>query len=118
MKIIINVCHGGFELSQKAFEYLIKLGWRVTDRWEDKISNILDTGEFQKSIAGRYRFLNLSEIDIRTNPDIIAVVETLGEESYGDCASLKIIDIPDDIEYEIQDYDGMEWIAEKHRTWH
>jgi len=30
---------------------------------------------------------------------------------------LKIVDIPDGVEWEIEEYDGMEWVAEKHRTW-
>jgi hypothetical protein len=28
-----------------------------------------------------------------------------------------VIEIPDDVEWIIVDYDGMEHIAEKHRTW-
>ena len=33
---------------------------------------------------------------------------------------LKIVEIPDDVPedgWTIQDYDGKEWVAEKHRTW-
>lgn len=26
-------------------------------------------------------------------------------------------DIPDDVEWEIEEYDGLEWVSEKHRTW-
>ncbi len=25
--------------------------------------------------------------------------------------------IPDDVKWQIEEYDGLEWIAEKHRTW-
>ena len=32
-------------------------------------------------------------------------------------SELEIIEIPDDIEFTIEEYDGAEWIAEKHRTW-
>jgi hypothetical protein len=32
-------------------------------------------------------------------------------------ANLKIVEIPGDIEWLVQEYDGAEWIAEKHRTW-
>jgi len=30
---------------------------------------------------------------------------------------LKIVEIPDDVDWEINEDDGSEWIAEKHRTW-
>jgi hypothetical protein len=53
----------------------------------------------------------------RTDERLIQVIETLGEESYGACANLEIVEIPDDIDYEIKDYDGQETIAETHRTW-
>lgn len=30
---------------------------------------------------------------------------------------LKVVSIPADVEWQIEEYDGAEWIAEKHRTW-
>ena len=53
----------------------------------------------------------------RTDPILIEVVETLGKEANGDCAKLRVIDIPDSIDYEITEYDGVESIAERHQTW-
>ena len=32
-------------------------------------------------------------------------------------SDLKIIEIPDDVEYTIKEHAGREWVAEKHRTW-
>ncbi len=32
-------------------------------------------------------------------------------------AELKIIDLPDDVNYQINDYDGHESIHEQHRSW-
>ena len=32
-------------------------------------------------------------------------------------AKLKIVEIPDDVEWIIEEYDGKEWIAEDHRRW-
>lgn len=92
MKVVINRCFGGFGLSDEA----IKL-------YEDLSG--------KKSLYAR--------VDIeRNDPILIDIIETLGiEKSNGGYAELKIVDIPDGINYTICEYDGMEWIAEAHRTW-
>ena len=53
----------------------------------------------------------------RNNPILIQVVEELGEKANGYCAELNIVEIPDDVEWEIEEYDGLEHVSEKHRTW-
>lgn len=53
----------------------------------------------------------------RDDPVLIQVVEELGPKANGKHASLKIVEIPDDVEWQIEEYDGSEWVAEKHRTW-
>jgi len=53
----------------------------------------------------------------RDDPYLVKVVEELGPRANGDFAELKIVDIPADVEWQIAEYDGNEWIAEKHRTW-
>ena len=53
----------------------------------------------------------------RADPSLVQAVEELGEDSWGSYAELKVVEIPSDIEWEINEYDGREWVAEKHRTW-
>jgi hypothetical protein len=53
----------------------------------------------------------------RDDEQLIKVVEDLGKKSFGRFTSLKIIDIPDDVEWEIIELDQGEYIAEKHRRW-
>ena len=53
----------------------------------------------------------------RTDNDLISVIEDLGDEASGRYGSVKVIEIPDDIDWEIDDYDGIETIHEKHRVW-
>jgi hypothetical protein len=53
----------------------------------------------------------------RSDPLLIQVIEELGEVANGSCAELKIIDVPDDVEWHIEEYDGFEHVAEDHRTW-
>lgn len=54
---------------------------------------------------------------IRNNADLIKVVKKLGDKANGHCAQLVIVKIPDNVKYEIDEYDGMESIHEKHRSW-
>jgi len=53
----------------------------------------------------------------RADPLLVQVVEELGEKANGSCSELRVIEIPDDIEWEIDEYDGMESVNEKHRSW-
>jgi hypothetical protein len=53
----------------------------------------------------------------RDDPDLVAVVEELGNQANGRHAELKVVDIPDDVNWCIEEYDGREWVAERHRTW-
>ena len=88
MKVVINKCFGGFGLSNKAYKFL----------------NIPWDGygfEFKKD---------------RSNLALVKCVEALGEDASGGLSSLKVVEIPDDVEWEIGEYAGMEWVAEKHST--
>jgi len=41
----------------------------------------------------------------------------MGDKAKGDHAELKVVEIPDDVNYIVEEYDGLEQIAEQHRTW-
>lgn len=96
MEIIINVCHGGFGLSQEAKDLYIK-----------------KSGE---NIPEEQRYLYFRNIK-RNDPVLVDVVKELKEKAENRFSSLKIVNIPDDVEWEICEYDGLEWVAEKHRKW-
>ena len=53
----------------------------------------------------------------RDDPDLITVVEELGPEADGSHADLKIVEIPDDVKWVIDEYDGWESVEEEHRSW-
>jgi hypothetical protein len=57
------------------------------------------------------------EEDNRDCPVLVGIIEELGKEANNSLSELKIIEIPDDVEWEIQEYNGVEWVAEKHRKW-
>lgn len=91
MKIVINTCcHGGFSLSEKAYAEYKKLGAEVP--------------YYRGDVC-------------RCDPVLVKIVEKLGEAANGRYAELKIVEIPDGVEYTIEEYDGKEWVAEVHRTW-
>lgn len=67
------------------------------------------------SLYGKHHLSNRP--DDRSDPLMLQVIEELGDEANGGCAELKIVEIPDGTDYELDEYDGIEHIAEKHRTW-
>ena len=76
------------------------------------------TLEQRKESNDKWVSISLGDIsDDRSDPDLVKVVEELGVKANGQCAELKVVEIPDGIEWEVEEYDGMERIAQKHETW-
>jgi len=134
MKIVINKCFGGFSISKKCAEYMAKRGnkkaieelkeWNQRREW---IEYYKKNGEFPKDASG-IEFLKI-EAKYQKEPtfygyyydrddkDLINAVDDLGKEASGEWASLKVVEIPDGVQWEIDDYDGLESIHEKHNCW-
>ncbi len=120
MKIIVNKCYGGFGFSRKFIEAARERG----AIWAQAPYTVLPGEAYSDgSIKEGYDFDSYnpaaSEGDetCRTSPIAIRLLEEMGEEANGRFSNLKIVDIPFGIEWEIDDYDGMETIREKHRSW-
>jgi hypothetical protein len=92
MKVVINACHGGFGLSAEA------------ENKYKELANITDPIFYSRSIA-------------RDDEHLIDVVELMGSAAWGKFAELKIVEIPDDVNWYIEEYDGKEHVAELHRVW-
>lgn len=88
-QIVINTCYGGYSLSKEAYEFLGL-------PWDD------------------YGF---AYEDDRTNPKLIDCIKTLKNKANGRLAALKIVKVPDDVDWVLEYDDGVEWVAEKHRIW-
>lgn len=110
MKIVINKCYGGFGLSKEAMKlYAEKKGLEFRSHEEEQFS-------FSTVITESGNEIHSFDIE-RNDPTLVEVVEELGEAADGMCADLRIIDIPDDVDWEVEEYDGKEWVTEKRRTW-
>ena len=94
MKLVINICYGGFSISGAAIHRMAELkGERInTQQPPNRPSN-------------------------RADPALVQAVEELGDKAWGRYAELKVVEIPDGTNYEIKEYDGLEHVAEQHRTW-
>jgi hypothetical protein len=53
----------------------------------------------------------------RDNPLLVKCVETLGQAANRHRADLHIIEIPDNIDWEIVGEGGVEYVGQKHRKW-
>ena len=59
----------------------------------------------------------IRDYKIRANKDLIKVVKEMGDKVNGGCAKLKIVEIPSDVSWVIDEYDGLESVDEEHRSW-
>ena len=138
MKIVINVCSGVFGLSDAAVKRYADLKgiplWAERDTEYSSFTNYyIVPPESRTPKARKGRAFSLteriaynaahaaetigpSEIP-RDDATLVQVVEELGDRSHGEFARLKVVEIPDGVDWVIEDYDGDETIAEKHRTW-
>lgn len=119
-KVVINRCYGGFGLSSEAFEMLLNLKGVEFEKVPAKYPfNSKDSDYYRKGHAGQdEHYLWYWEfIEDRSDADLIAVVEHFGKDVNGWASDITIVEIPDDVEWHISEYDGMEHVAENHRTW-
>ena len=133
-KVVINSCYGGFSLSHKAIKLLAeKQGkacyfFKSNLNGENKYELINGIPHPTEWFVHAFSVNDPSEIDFeknhlesrpkdRADPLLVEVVEELGTEADGPHAELKIVNVPSDIKWSIQEYDGAEWVAEEHRTW-
>ena len=127
MKIVINSCYGGFSLSKKATKRLAELQGKKCFFYtssKDIYEKIDD--ETESSFWSAFTIENpdeLNEILIHKNWRNWRSMTNEQRDEYNNkfreihIAELKIIEIPDFIEYYIREYDGVERVEEKHRSW-
>lgn len=139
-KVVINKCFGGFGLSHEAVMRYFEIKgitvypeqgkgyWKFWTYWtvkpEDRIK-IKEGEDFYKMPIEERAAYNKTQSEQtiyereieRHDPALVQAVEELGKKAWGRHAELVVVEIPDDVEYCIEEYDGLEHIAEVHRTW-
>jgi hypothetical protein len=114
-KLVINTCYGGFGLSDE--------GWKLYAKYKNYYTRYIidEYGRDWIEVCPDNTFNDLALIRswdlVRNDKDLVRVVEELGIAAGDNYAELKVIEIPDDVVWELNEYDGREWIAETHRRW-
>ncbi len=137
-RITVNACYGGFGLSYAGvMEYARRAGLTIYAYERDRSKgNGFDhylphdpNGEDSLWLTYATVLLNpdgtlpdkahWSYRDIpRDDPHLVAMVKKLGsKKASGEYSELKIVEIPDGVNWEIGEYDGMETVEESHRSW-
>lgn len=118
MKIVLNKCYGGFMLSHLAYERLLKLGVPSYKSYQDIPDPRKPYILVNDDLLNREKYISNFFLDEhRSNPLLIQVVEELGTAASGVFSELKVVEIPDDVEWEMECFDGIETIREISRTW-
>ena len=92
VKVVINADFGGFGLSDEAEALYIER------------KGITDPDWYYSQIP-------------RDCPVLVQIVEEMGEKADGRLSALKVVEVPDDADWYVEEYDGSEWVAERHRIW-
>ena len=142
MKVILNKCYGGFEVSHEGYLlYAKKKGFEV---FAYELDSLFSTRgwKYMKVPVGKesvsfcnYYFTKdygekINEKDInwedhlflsgeyREDPVLIEVVEELGtERASGRFGRLVVVEIPDGMDYVIDEYDGIETLHQRVEEW-
>ena len=142
MKVILNKCYGGFGCSDACYRlYAQKKGIEVypykldevreKDRgciykkveekdcdgaWESYFKKDFGDSFVDKEVDAWSEHLWL-DTSHREDPVLIECVEELGKKANGKYARLEVVEIPDGLDYVIDDYDGVETLHENVRCW-
>lgn len=137
MKVILNKCYGGFDVSYKGHQlyaekknlplYAYILDYEKAGHYK-KINEVIDNNfrymYFTKDFGDDFKptdkdwnhYLYLGS-EYRQDPILIEVVEELGKEASGRNGNLIVIDVPYGMKYVIDDYDGIETLHEDVPVW-
>ena len=128
-RIVKNSCWGGFGLSHEAILlYAEKKGIKLYFSPESGLGyRHYSTAPLVKNPNPKYGS-GLDEFDWeddtyyypdydRDDPILLEVIDELGDKADGHFAKLTVVEIPDGVDWQVDNYDGMESVHEVHRSW-
>jgi len=111
MRVLINTSIGGFGVTKEAFDRLIELGNPAAIEEMAVINDIMSDGS-------PFDYYSLCYIK-RNDSDLMRVVDELGIDNISRRCELKIVEVPDDIDWYIFENEcGQESVHEEHRIWY
>ena len=121
MKVAINVCFGGFSVSREVVDKLRAKGFDIRvvgEYYRDGSGPIKKWGDDESYHLGNddFRIIDEDYNKYRSHPALIKAIEESSEPS-ARFSEIRIVEIPDDADWEIDEYDGNETIREKSRSW-
>lgn len=99
IRVAINQTYGGYSFSNAAIQRLKDLGYKFQDE--------------------KYPLAELQQTQMRCHPLVIQVIDELGKESFGKCAVLGTVVLPEGLKdyYSIDEFDGSESIKIEWERW-
>lgn len=140
MKLVINRCFGGFGVSRDALVLLAATSCPHVSRhepeayyggekfgdWRAQFAKDMERpidGPFSRHliIEGKIICDEHRPDAARGCPHLVALMETMckpdDDRVSSQLAKLAIVEVPDGVEYVIDEYDGQESVEEAHRSW-
>jgi hypothetical protein len=132
IKIVINICHGGFSLSPKATLECYKRGMKgmattaksyfkstkrpsaantALTKWRQYLAGEKIHGYLTVFSPNEKHVLSThfgSNTILRADPILVSVVEEFGQSANGEYAELTVVKWPDRLPWTIREYDGFE----------
>lgn len=114
-KVVYNACYGGWGVHEDAVKWMREQG-------DEEAKEATISGELYSDGSGPkesfFKTVHLHELS-RTNELLVELVE--GTADYdgrvsGDNADLRVAEVPDGVEWEVDEYDGIETVREVTRT--
>ena len=114
IKVAVNRIVGGFTFSREAYEYITGEPYPEEVEYYNEYI-FLDDEHLLEALGIKGED---PRMQVRTHPKVIECIEELGDRANGDeCTELKVIEVPDGVDFYVDEYAGQEWIAERHRRW-
>ena len=104
IKVIINTCYGGFGLSKAACELYAERKGLTSGTWNESWGFFEGGNFYDREIP-------------RDDSVLVSIVEEMGKAACGNYSDFRVVEVPEDADWYIDEYDGKEWVAETHRTW-